>query len=220
MSRNLCCTFPHGDSVVLPLIFTSMAVVSTLMAFGLMPFMGKEDPEYGCVEYEMDNNRDSACFQLNLNHERFWSDTEGDDGWAYTVQIGAAFGIMACILGAVAWGMLLSATCLEIKQCRLMNIRAMLVFASAFALLTITAAAADACELALNGSGSDVGCENKRFRMGHGAVAMIVGSVLHLMAAGTTMGFLGKMAAQAPPRETVPVVEKQESARMEGEGTV
>jgi hypothetical protein len=197
-----------------------MASVSTLMAFGVMPFMGKEDPEYGCVEYEINYSRESECFQLRLNDERFWSDKEGKDGWAYSIQIGAVCGILACVMGAVAWGLLLSATCLEIKERRLMNIRVMLVGSAAFALLTMTAAAADACGVAMNFVVDSPACENKRFRLGHGAVAMLAGSVLYLVATVSTIGFLESSAAQVPTRDTVPLVDKQESAQMEGEGNV
>jgi hypothetical protein len=218
-------TFPHGQAVVLPLILSTMAVVSSLLTFGLLSFMGKDDnPTYGCLEYDLNNNRDKLCFPLLLNDETYWSDGVSDE-WAQTIQTGAAFGILAIVLGIIAWAMLLSSTCLELKTCRLWLIRLLLLLATVMGLLTLIAAAADVCEYALSSGGETAAgskCDTKRFRLGHGGIAMMIGSGLHLLALVATMGFIkcGSSTAMAVPPRRQFMAEKQESAPMDAvEGT-
>jgi hypothetical protein len=196
-----------------------MAVVSSLLTFGLLSFLGKDDkPDYGCVEYDMNDERNKKCFPLLLNDETYWSGVS--DEWAQTVQTGAAFGILAVVLGIIAWAMLLSSTCLELQARRLWIIRLLLLLATVMGLLTLIAVAADVCDYALSGNvAANSKCDTKRFRLGYGGIAMMIGSGLHLLALVATMGFIkcGSSMAAVPPRQ--PMVEKQESAPMDIEGT-
>lgn len=165
---------------------------------------------YGCIEFEIGNQRDNQCFDLLLNDRSFWDDNQSDD-WAAGIQAAAVFGIFACILGAVAWGLLVSATCLEIKPRRLMAIRLLLACASFFAFITIVAVSADVCEL----RAGDSDCDRKGFRIGFGGAAMMAAFILHLFAVVATMGF----APSSTNSETHPMIEKQESAPLDVEGT-
>jgi hypothetical protein len=206
-------SFPHGEVIVLPLILSTLAVVSSLLTFGLLSFKGEDSkPTYGCIEYDLDNARKDQCFSLLLNDKTFWSDGVSDE-WAPTIQTGAAFGILAVVMGIIAWAMLLSGTCLELKPRRLLIVRLLLLLATITGLLTLIAAAADVCELAKSGGTVNTGskCDMKRFRLGYGGIAMMIGCGLHLLALVTTMGFKcasSAATAAVPPRQ----VEKQESA--------
>jgi hypothetical protein len=202
----------------LPIILTTMGVMSTLLTFGLWPLMGQDTtmPNYGCVEYNLAGERDHECFPLLLNDEKYWSDalTKDADQWGATIQTGAVFGILATVMGVIAWGLLISSTCLEIKKLRLLVIRVLLLGSSIFALLTLTALAADVCEFVKQG---DVGsCDVKRIRLDYGGLAMMAGLILHLIALLTTMGIGGPiMMGGGGGGARQPVIEKQESAPLD-----
>jgi hypothetical protein len=216
----LCSSFPHGDAVILPIILTTMGVMSTLLTFGLWPLMGQDTtmPNYGCIEYNLAGSRDHECFPLLLNDEKYWSDSMAKDAdqWAATIQTGSVFGILSCVMGVIAWGLLISSTCLEIKKLRLLVIRVLLLGSSILALLTLTALAADVCDFIKQGNVTG-SCDVKRIRLDYGGLAMIAGFILHLIALLTTMGIGGPimMVGGGGGGARQPVIEKQESAPMD-----
>lgn len=188
-----------------------MGLAATLMTFGLFPLTSNDDLSYGCVEYEIQNQRSNQCFDLRLNHPMYWDENLVDDTkWAAGIQAAAVFGIFACILGVVAWGLLVSSTCLEIKPRRLMAIRILLGCASFFAFFTITAVSADVCDMALGDNNSNLDCDRRGFRIGFGGAAMMAAFVLHLFAVVATMSFDTASSEQ---------LEKQESAPLDVEGS-
>lgn len=175
-----------------------MGLVATLMAFNDiiadMLGVGEDDGSrrnFFCTEFTVDpdgsmEQRRTNCFALTLFSQNFWSDGDST-GWARSIQVGAVFGIFSVIQGFIAFVLLATASCFEIKGKHLMLLKFLQGSAAFFALMTLFSALVDVCKLSLGDNLSNLDCKRNRTRVGPGMGFMIAAMCLHLTALGLTM---------------------------------
>ena len=197
-----------GDSVILPQILSLMALVATLQAFDVTSW--NYQPEFMCKVFDSDYassvGAPAICFPLLLSGKEYINFPDDDaKGWAAAIQAAAMLGISACLCGAVAFFLLMSATCFALRPLRLVIIRGLIVAAALCSLLTLIAALADVCKAAPDDD-DDVGCSTDGVLMEEGALSMIAGFILHFVSCLSTflIGLGGKSTA-AKEQETSPL---------------
>eukprot|EP01083_Nonionella_stella_P185150 674314_1 len=121
MSDNPCCSYPHGEGLIIPQAFMIGAVFCNMMMFSVTKFLTSSSYDFLCIviEYGLDTYYESSpstlakktlksCGPLKMFRTDYWWDDgsskfiEGEQqGFAGAAQAGAFFGAAATAIGVL-----------------------------------------------------------------------------------------------------------------------